>query len=487
MAFSTPRRNSSQKSFSKQSRAQSRRNEEFADTTTKRQQKPARTTASFRQGTKTRNNNSSETTMRPARSARRTDDSTSSKRTTYKSPRSASSSPRSREDSRSTRGSRDTDRASYKSPRSREDSRSTRVSRDTDRASYKSPRSASSPRSREDSRGMRRSGETEREGNQRPHYGTSPTIDNRKTRSSSPRKNESSTGSTTRERLSSTQNRQDGRRSTDRKPSQSKNQSVSTKRRDEKRPSTASKKTSMSSKVQGTRINKYLADSGVGSRRAVEELITNGEVKVNRKVITDLATRIMPGDFVTVKGEPITDVRRMVYILLNKPKDVITTADDEFGRKTVIDLIKTDKRLFPVGRLDRNTTGVLLLTNDGELAHRLTHPSYEIPRVYNVTLNAPLDHIHAKQIARGVMLDDGEETQPCEIFIDPLDGKKVIMELREGKNREVRRIFEKFGYDVRKLDRKFFATLSTRGLARGKYRVLTRRELSELRELTGLE
>ncbi len=237
----------------------------------------------------------------------------------------------------------------------------------------------------------------------------------------------------------------------------------------------------------GTRVNKYLADSGVGSRRAVEELITKGEVKINRIVVTDLSTRIMPGDFVTVKGEPITDVRRLIYILLNKPKDVITTADDEFGRKTVLDLIKTDKRLFPVGRLDRNTTGVLLLTNDGELAHRLTHPSYAIPRVYNVTLNEPLEHAHARHIAKGVVLDDGEETQPCEIFIDPTDGRKLILELREGKNREVRRIFEKFGYDVRKLDRKFFATLSTRGLARGKYRVLTRRELSELRQLTGLE
>ena len=260
---------------------------------------------------------------------------------------------------------------------------------------------------------------------------------------------------------------------------------VSEKKRTSKSQSEKANKTS--SRLPGTRINKYLADSGVASRRAVEELIVNGEVKVNRKIVTDLAARIMPGDFVTVKGEPVTDVRRMVYILLNKPKDVITTADDEFGRKTVLDLIKTDKRLFPVGRLDRNTTGVLLLTNDGELAHRLTHPSYQISRVYNVTLNADIDHIHAKQISRGVTLDDGEETQPCEVFVDPLDGKKLIIELREGKNREVRRIFEKFGYDVRKLDRKFFATLSTRGLARGKYRVLTRRELSELRQLTGLD
>ena len=260
---------------------------------------------------------------------------------------------------------------------------------------------------------------------------------------------------------------------------------VSEKKRVSKSQSVKTKKAS--SGLQGTRINKYLADSGVASRRAVEELIVNGEVKVNRRIVTDLASRIMPGDFVTVKGEPVTDVRRMVYILLNKPKDVITTSDDEFGRKTVLDLIKTDKRLFPVGRLDRNTTGVLLLTNDGELAHRLTHPSYQISRVYNVTLNANIDHIHAKQISRGVTLDDGEETQPCEVFVDPLDGKKLIIELREGKNREVRRIFEKFGYDVRKLDRKFFATLSTRGLARGKYRVLTRRELSELRQLTGLE
>ena len=249
----------------------------------------------------------------------------------------------------------------------------------------------------------------------------------------------------------------------------------------------AKKKTKKSPEKVGTRINKYLADSGVASRRAVEQLIIDGEVKVNRKVVTDLSTRIVPGDFVTVKGEPITDNRRMVYLLLNKPKDVITTADDELGRKTVLDLVKTDKRLFPVGRLDRNTTGVLLLTNDGELAHRLTHPSYSIARVYNVTLDKPLEHSHAQRIANGVTLEDGDQTQPCEILIDPTDARKVILELREGKNREVRRIFEKFGYDVRKLDRKFFATLSTRGLARGTYRALTRRELSELRQLTDLE
>lgn len=236
---------------------------------------------------------------------------------------------------------------------------------------------------------------------------------------------------------------------------------------------------------EGIRINKYLADAGLGSRRRVEELIAEGIVKLNRKTVTDLATRVVPGDFVTVGGEPVSDRKRMVYILLNKPKDTITTVSDELGRMTVMDIVRKETRIYPVGRLDRNTTGALLLTNDGDLAYRLTHPKYEIPRVYNVTLDKPLDLRDAAAISRGVELDDGA-TGECEVFVNPDDRTKVTLGIREGRNREVRRIFETMGYDVQRLDRKSFATLTTRGLARGEYRNLSREELVELQKLTGL-
>ncbi|NBO68890.1 MAG: rRNA pseudouridine synthase [Bacteroidetes bacterium] len=239
-------------------------------------------------------------------------------------------------------------------------------------------------------------------------------------------------------------------------------------------------------KGQGTRINKYLADAGIGARRAVEEFITAGMVKVNGKVVTDLSTRIQLEDFVTVKGEPVTDRRFLVYFLLNKPKDVITTASDELGRTTVLDLIRSKYRIFPVGRLDRNTTGALLITNDGELAYRLTHPKYEIKREYKVGLDKDIDLRDARNISYGIELEDGK-TGACEVFVDPKDHSIVNLILAEGKNREVRRIFEALGYDVKKLDRKRFATLSTSGLRRGEHRQLTKSEVRALRDMVGLD
>ncbi|MBM4174232.1 MAG: rRNA pseudouridine synthase [Ignavibacteria bacterium] len=236
----------------------------------------------------------------------------------------------------------------------------------------------------------------------------------------------------------------------------------------------------------GTRINKYLADAGIGARRAVEEYITAGMVKVNGKVVTDLSTRIQLEDFVTVKGEPVTDRRFLVYFLLNKPKDVITTASDELGRTTVLDLIRSKYRIFPVGRLDRNTTGALLITNDGELAYRLTHPKYEIKREYKVGLDKDIDLRDARNISYGIELEDGK-TGPCEVFVDPKDHSIVNLILAEGKNREVRRIFESLGYEVKKLDRKRFATLSTSSLRRGEHRQLTKAEVRALRDMVGLE
>ena len=237
---------------------------------------------------------------------------------------------------------------------------------------------------------------------------------------------------------------------------------------------------------QGVRINKYLADAGIGARRTVEEYILKGVVKVNGKIVKDLATRILLEDFVTVNGEPVSDRKFLVYFLLNKPKDVITTASDELGRETVLDLIKSKYRVFPVGRLDRNTTGALLITNDGDLAHRLTHPSYQIQREYKVGLDRDIELRDARKISHGIELEDGM-TGPCEVIVDPKDHTKVSLMLMEGRNREVRRIFEALGYDVRRLDRKRFATLSTSGLRRGEHRQLTKSEVRALRDLVGLD
>ena len=233
------------------------------------------------------------------------------------------------------------------------------------------------------------------------------------------------------------------------------------------------------------RLNKVIADAGVASRRAADQLIRDGKVTVNKKVCTELGTRVSIDDVVAVNGEAVTRTKHHTYILLNKPKDIITTSHDEKGRKTIFDIVKVKQRLFSVGRLDRNTTGVLLITNDGELANRLMHPRYRISRVYRAKLDRPLQPQHAKQIVRGIELEDGP-TQPCELMIDPEDGTTVVLEIFEGRNREVRRIFEHFGYEVKRLDRRQYATLSTRGLARGEYRHLTRPEVQELRNLVKL-
>lgn len=240
------------------------------------------------------------------------------------------------------------------------------------------------------------------------------------------------------------------------------------------------------------RLNKFLADAGVCSRREADEIIRRGEVKVNGKLITEVGTKVHLADLVTVKGKPINAEKHLTYLVLNKPKDTITTMSDEKGRKTVMDLLPPnfEARVYPVGRLDRNTTGTLLLTNDGELAHRLTHPKYEIPRQYSVGLDKKLTLSHAHQIAGGVdiLTDEGSYiSAPCEILLDPEDHRHLLLEIREGKNREVRRIFESLGYEVKKLDRKSFATISVRGVRRGEYRHLTREEVRGLETLVGLE
>lgn len=233
------------------------------------------------------------------------------------------------------------------------------------------------------------------------------------------------------------------------------------------------------------RLNKYIADAGYCSRRKADELIVAGVVKVDGRITIDLGTKIEPDALVTINGDPITYIIRHKYILLNKPKDYITTTNDEQGRKTVMDLIKTSGRVFPVGRLDRNTTGVLLLTNDGELANRLMHPKYQVERIYDVGLDKNIDLKHAKQISQGIELDDGT-TAPCEIFVNPKDHSELTISLREGKNREVRRMFEAMGYEVKKLHRKFYANLNVSGLSRGEYRLLDKKEILGLKKIVGL-
>lgn len=234
------------------------------------------------------------------------------------------------------------------------------------------------------------------------------------------------------------------------------------------------------------RLNKFLADAGVASRRKADELIASGAVKVNGKVVTELGTKVHPGDLVTVHGKPVSPYKHLTYLVLNKPKDYITTTSDERGRKTVMDLIPLKMRLYPVGRLDRNTTGVLLITNDGELAARLTHPRYGVEREYIVGLDKPLSLEHARAIAAGVKLKDGK-TGPAEIEILSKDRTEVRIVLREGKYHEVHRIFEHFGYHVRKLHRCRYGVITVRGLKRGEYRHLTRQEVIALRKLVGLD
>jgi len=238
---------------------------------------------------------------------------------------------------------------------------------------------------------------------------------------------------------------------------------------------------------QGTRLNKVIADAGVASRRAADELIAEGRVKVDGRVVTELGTRVTSNERVMVDGKLIGDPERHIYILLNKPKDTITTTNDERGRRTVLDLINSRERVYPIGRLDRHTTGVLLLTNDGELANRLMHPRYHVPRLYDVVLDKPLELRDGRAISEGVELENGDVTQPCEIDMTDRDRQRLIITLYEGKNREVRRLFEHFGYEVTRLDRKFYAGLSARGLARGEWRRLERKEVSALRRLVDLE
>ena len=230
------------------------------------------------------------------------------------------------------------------------------------------------------------------------------------------------------------------------------------------------------------RLNKFLANAGICSRREADEFIQAGVVSVNGEVVTELGTKIKRTDEIKFHDQPVT-LEKKVYVLLNKPKDCVTTSDDPQQRKTVMDLVKNvcPERIYPVGRLDRNTTGVLLLTNDGDLASKLTHPKFLKKKVYHVYLDKNVTAHDMQQIAQGIELEDGEIHADAIEYASDTDKSQVGIEIHSGKNRIVRRIFEHLGYRVVKLDRVQFAGLTKKNLRRGDWRFLTEKEVEMLR------
>jgi 23S rRNA pseudouridine2605 synthase len=230
------------------------------------------------------------------------------------------------------------------------------------------------------------------------------------------------------------------------------------------------------------RLNKYIANSGLCARREADELIKNGYITVNGVKVTDMGVKVKPSDNVEYKGKKISPEKK-VYILLNKPKGYVTTVKDPHAPDTVLDLVRdaTGERIYPVGRLDKSTTGILLLTNDGDLAGRLTHPKYEVRKVYHVFTDKEVTRHDMEKIVEGVELEDGTVSADAISYPDPDDHMQVGLEIHSGQNRVVRRIFEKLGYNVRKLDRVSFAGLTKKNLQRGKWRFLTLKEVSMLK------
>ncbi len=230
------------------------------------------------------------------------------------------------------------------------------------------------------------------------------------------------------------------------------------------------------------RLNKFLANAGICSRREADEFITAGVVSVNGVVVTELGTKVKRTDEIKFHDQPV-NIERKVYVLLNKPKDCVTTSDDPQERKTVMDFVKgaCKERIYPVGRLDRNTTGVLLLTNDGDLASKLTHPKYLKKKIYHVYCDKNVTKADLDQIVSGITLDDGEIHADAVSYASETDKSQVGIEIHSGKNRIVRRIFEALGYRVIKLDRVYFAGLTKKGLRRGDWRYLTEQEVNMLR------
>jgi len=230
------------------------------------------------------------------------------------------------------------------------------------------------------------------------------------------------------------------------------------------------------------RLNRFIANSGLCSRREADELILKGFISVNGKKITDLGIKVNYDDDIRYKGKRLS-AERKIYILMNKPRGYVTTVDDPHAEHTVIDLLKDacPERVYPVGRLDKDTTGVLLLTNDGDLTGKLTHPKYERRKIYHVFLDKPVTKSDLARIAEGITLEDGIVSADAVSFADPDDKTQVGIELHSGKNRVIKRMFESMGYRVRKLDRVYFAGLTKKNVPRGKWRFLSQKEISMLK------
>lgn len=232
------------------------------------------------------------------------------------------------------------------------------------------------------------------------------------------------------------------------------------------------------------RLNRYIANSGVCSRRDADALIQEGKVKVNGEVVTEMGKKVLRSDVVEFEGKKLVPEKK-VFVLLNKPKNTVTTSHDPQGRLTVIDIVKnaTKERIYPVGRLDRNTTGVLLFTNDGDMAKKLAHPSSNIKKIYHVFLESAISNADFNIISKGIELEDGFIKPDKISYPDPLDATQLGIEIHSGKNRIVRRIFESLGYKVVKLDRVYFGGLTKKNLPRGKWRLLSEKEINMLKML----
>lgn len=241
--------------------------------------------------------------------------------------------------------------------------------------------------------------------------------------------------------------------------------------------------------AEGVRLNRYIAQAGVASRRKADDLIAEGRVKVNGEVITDFSRRIKAGDKVEVGGRVISP-QELSYILLNKPGDTITTKSDERGRQTVLDVLTIPEEeksgLFPVGRLDRHTVGVLLLTNDGELAHRLMHPRYNVEKIYVARTKEPVKSHQLEQLKEGVQLEDGLARADRVSYVNPPDYHEIALLLHEGRNRQVRRMLEALGHEVVNLERVSYAGLTAEGVRRGRWRRLEPHEVKRLRQMVKL-
>ncbi len=235
-------------------------------------------------------------------------------------------------------------------------------------------------------------------------------------------------------------------------------------------------------KAELIRLNRFIANAGICSRREADKFIAAGVVTVNGQVTTELGTKVSPTDEVRFDNRLLTPERK-VYVLLNKPREVVTTTDDPHAERTVLDLVKEacEERIYPVGRLDKNTTGLILLTNDGELSKKLTHPSHKVEKVYQVTLDKTVSVADMQKIADGIELEDGFIAADAIAFVEGEDKDTLGIEIHSGRNRIVRRIFESLGYRVRSLDRVSFAGLTKKNLPRGKWRMLTPREVSFLK------